>query len=317
VYHTLIEGLTMRCFKILAAIMLLAVPVLAHADTDFVPGDSTWYFHVDFDAMRDGKAGRGLYDWLDDEVFAEISEESGVDIGAEARSLTAFSAQNDGPVIVVDGKFSQTTRDQLLAMATAATGDLQVFNTDGKAYYYFEGDGTGTGDIDIDIESLEDEAYLSLALDDKIIVTHTKSQMEHLLANGGKLPAVTKSRNMLLVLRADRALIQAGANTAAMQAESENGWDSNILRNTEQFAVLLADLGDKLGLEAQLVTSQPEMANSLASIVRGLISLQVFNEEIDPELTTILQSTTVDVADNTLKVALMLDPDTVVSTLGD
>jgi hypothetical protein len=307
----------MRYFKILAAVLLLGFPVLAYADTDVVPGDSTWYFHVDFDAMRDGQAGKGLYVWIDAEVFTEIHDETGVNLGQEAGTLTAYSAQGSGPVIVVDGKFSQETRDQLLALATAATGDLQVFTSGGKDYYFFEGDGVDAGDIEIDIESLGEQAYMSLALKNKIVVTHTKEQMEKLLANGGKLPAVKRERNALLVLRADRALMQAGANTAAMQEEGNGSWDSNILRNTEQFAVLLADLGDKLGLEAQLVTSEPEMANSLASIVRGLISLQIFNDEIDPELTSVLQSTTVDVADNTLRVALKLDPDTVVESLGD
>ena len=307
----------MRYFKILAAVLLLAFPVLARADTDLLPGDSTWYFHVDFDAMRKGEAGKRLYDWLDREVFTEIREDTGVDLGAEADTLTAFSARDDGPIIVVDGRISQETKDQLLALATAATGDLQVFKSDGMEYFLFEGDGTGTGDIDIDIESLGEEAYLSMALRNKILVTHRKEQMEQLLANGGRLPDVRKAGNALLVLRADRALMQAGANTAAMQEESNGAWDSNILRHTEQFAVLLADLGDKLGLEAQLVTSEPEMANSLASIVRGLISLQVFNEDIDTELMSVLQSTTVDVADNALKVALRLDPDTVVESLGD
>ena len=76
--------------------------------------------------------------------------------------------------------------------------------------------------------------------------------------------------------------------------------------------MLLADLGDKLGFEAQLMTNEAEMANAMASIARGLISLQAFNDELDPELSTILQSTSVDVIDNTLKIALALDPAVVV-----
>ena len=99
--------------------------------------------------------------------------------------------------------------------------------------------------------------------------------------------------------------------------QSENDWDSNILRNTKQVAVLLADLGEKLGFEAQLMTTQAEMANSIASIVRGLISLQAFNDELDPEFSAVLQTAKVDVADNVLKLSLALDPDTVVSALED
>ena len=57
------------------------------------------------------------------------------------------------------------------------------------------------------------------------------------------------------------------------------------------------------------------MANSLASIVRGLISLQIFNDDIDPELTEFLQSTTVDVDGVTLTVKVAMDPETLVDAI--
>ena len=168
------------------------------------------------------------------------------------------------------------------------------------------------GDIDIDLESLEEEAYVSFALKDKIVITHRKEQMEELLASNGRVPTARKDRNTLFVLQADRALMQAGVNTDAFDGDE---WDSNILRNTKQIAVLLADLGDKLGLEARLITTEPEMANSLASIVRGLVSLTMFSDDMDPEVAQVLQGTTVDVDDATLKVALQLEPESVVSAL--
>ena len=303
----------MRLIKIIAVVLLLAVPALSQAVSGDIPDDSTWYFHADLDAMREGKAGKGLYDWLDREVFAEIRNETGVDFSKEVSHVTAFSAQGNGPVIVIDGKISQESKDKLLAIATGASGDLQVFTSSGKEYYYFDGETDG-GDIDIDIESLEDEAYVSLALRNKIVITHKKEQMEELLANNGKLPSVKNAKNALFVLHADRALMQAGADTTAMQDEGGD-WDSNILRNTQRVGVLLADLGDMLGFEAQLVTTAPEMANSLASIVRGLISLTAFSEDMEPEVASVLQSTIVDVTDNTLKINLKLDPDTVVAAL--
>jgi hypothetical protein len=48
-----------------------------------------------------------------------------------------------------------------------------------------------------------------------------------------------------------------------------------------------------------------------------LISLQAFNDEMDPEVASVLQSTKVDVAGSALKISLALDPDTVVSALAD
>ena len=305
----------MRLFKILAVALLLTAPALSQAEIGLVPGDSAWYFHADFDAMRKGKASKGLYKWLDDEVFSEIHKEIGINFDEEARFVTAFSARNDGPIIVFDGKFKQETKDKLMALGAAASGgNLDPMKAHGKEYFLFEGDVDAGGDVDIDIESLEEEAYISFALKDKIVITHRKEQMEELLGNNGRVPAAKKDRNTLFVLQADRALMQAGVNTDAFDSDD---WDSNIVRNTKQIAVLMADLGDKLGLEARLVTTEPEMANSLASIVRGLLSLSMFSDEMDPDMAEVLQRTTVDVDDVTLKVGLELDPESVVSALED
>ena len=307
----------MRYLKVLAVVLLLSAPMLAQAEVPALPASATWYFHADFDAMREGKAGRTLYDWMDEEVFQEIREEVGIDVGKEARQLTAFAASGEGPVIVIEGNISQETKDKLLALATAqADGDLQTFKSSGKTYYLFTENGNGHDhDVDIDMGSLDEAAYVSFDLKNKVLVTNSEAQMTTLLASDGKIDSGKQETDALFVLRADRGLIQAGVN--ADELEDSSDWDSNILRNTRQVAVLLADLGDKLGFEAQLMTNEADMANAMASIVRGLISLQAFNDELDPELSSILQTTSVDVIDSTLKIALSLDPAVVVSALED
>lgn len=313
----------MRHLKLLAIIVFLALPTLAYADVSNIPGTATWYFHADFDAMRKGGASKGLYDWVDGEVFAEIRDEIGIDFHKEARQLTAFAAAEEGPVIVLDGKISQETKDKVLAIA-AIDGELETFKAAGKAYYFFDGekssdesdsDESDDDNIDINIDSLEEEAYVSVALKNKIVITNTRAQMEALLENDGKIKSDRKQKDALLVLRAERSLIQAGVNASEMRVDDDGDWDSNILKNTRKIAVLLSDLGDKLGVEAKLMTTEPEMADSMASIVRGLISLQAFNDDMDPEVASVLQSTKVDVADSTLQISLALDPDTVVSAL--
>ncbi|MGB5624857.1 MAG: hypothetical protein WBM61_03920 [Woeseiaceae bacterium] len=306
----------MRKFMLLVAMFVLGVPALATADVDGIPDSATWYFHADFDAMRDGKSSRAIYNWLNAEVFEEIRGEVGIDFDQEAQRLTAFSSAGEGPVILLDGKISQGTKDKIMAIA-AADGELQTFKSSGKAYYFFDGSGDGadTGDIDIDIESLEKEAYVSFALEDKIVITNTQDQMKALLANNGRIRSAKTDKNALIVLRAERSLIQAGVKADEM--DDDDDWDSKILRNTKQVAMMMADLGDKLGFEAQLMANEPEMANSLASVVRGLIGLQAFNDEMDSKIAAVLQSIKVDVLGSTLKLSLSIDPDTVVSALED
>ncbi len=57
------------------------------------------------------------------------------------------------------------------------------------------------------------------------------------------------------------------------------------------------------------------MAQSLASIVRGLIALSAFSDNMEPEIAEFLRSTKVDVVDNMLKVSVTLSPEIVVSAL--
>lgn len=306
----------MRNLKLLAVLLFLGMPTLANAEVSGIPDSATWYFHADFDAMRNGKASRGLYDWLDSEFFEEIRLETGVDFGKEAGRFTAFSRAGEGPVVLVEGNISQETKDKIIAIA-AADGELQTFKSSGKAYYYFNSDNAGqsVSNVNIEVDSLEDEAYISVALKNKVLVTNSQEQMKALLANNGKIETSKNDKNTLFVLRAEQSLIQAGVN--ADELDAGDGWESNILRNTKQVAVLIADLGDKLGLEAQLMANEPEIASSLGSIVRGLISLQIFNEDMDPEIASILQSTKVDVAGNTLRISLAIEPDTVISALED
>ena len=99
--------------------------------------------------------------------------------------------------------------------------------------------------------------------------------------------------------------------------DDDGGFKSNILRNTKHAALMIADVAGKIAIEAQLITDKPEMAESLASIVRGLIAMAAFSGEMDPEINEFLQSTKVDVTDHQLKVSVTLSPEAIVLALDD
>jgi len=312
----------MRYLKILVVGLLLTAPVLATADAENLPDSAVWYFHVDLEQMRKGGPGQGLYAWLQEEAFADIKEEAGVDVDKELDSLTAYSVDGAGPVILFEGNISQDTRDKVMAFI-AADGDITPSKASGKSYYHFAGtDGEESlklsdGNIDIDIDSLEDEAWVSLALKDKILITGTEEQMQALLANKGRIAGQKSHKGALLVLTAEKTLLQAGMNSTAMGDDGDSDWESNILRNTEQVAFLMAAAADKLALEAKLVTAEPEMAESLASVARGLISLVAFSDELDAEAIAVLRGTKVEASGNNLNISLALDPELVVRTLSE
>lgn len=308
----------MRIFRYVVILFLFVAPAasLAAVGPGDLPDASKWYIHADFEEMRSSEAGQHLYGWLQEEVFDDIREDVGVDLDKEADTLTAFSVGDGQLVVVIDGRISQQMQDKVLAIGTIS-GSLDRLGSGSKTFYHvnddnIEVDGDNTN-IEIDMESFDDGAFFSFAVKNKLLVTSTRKDMESLIANKGRVEASTSSKGALFVLSAERNLMQAGARAGDLG--DDIGWDSNILRNTEQAALLIAEKAGKIAIEAQLVTAEKEMADSLASIVRGLISLQIFNDDMDPEVAEFLQNMKVEVEGNTLKVTVALDPEVMVAAI--
>lgn len=303
----------------LTTLIALLVPAMAGAGLSAgdLPATSSWYFHADLAAMRDSESGRELHGWLDREVFSELRKESGIDLAREADRVTAFATDEDDAVVLVEGEISSTTEDKLMAIAAAAA-EFESFSHRNRAYHFVRGDTHSAGDdakIHID---LDDGAYFSFALEDKVVVTATRERMLELLDHRGRLRDRDRQRGALLVLSAERSLVQAGVQADALgDRADEDDWDSSFLSNARQVALLLSDAGDELALQAQLVAVDAEKADALASIARGLIALQAFSDDMEPDVRDMLQSIAVDVDDTVLKLSLALDAKLVVEQLDD
>lgn len=304
-------------FSKLLTVVLLALPGLALGELSAsgLPATSTWYFHADFDQMRGSEAGKPLYAWLQREVFADVRDDAGIDLDKEADTITAFSAEESGAVVLVEGNISQQTRDKLIAIAAGAD-EFDTLKHKGATFYYAKGDNHGK-DGDIKVDSFENGMYFTFALKDRLLATSSREQMERLLDSKGALPLRKTDRGTLIVLTAEKSLIQAGIQADEIEDRGDGGWQSNILKNTEQLAVMIADAAGKIAIETQLIATQPEMAESLASIVRGLISLAMFSEDMDPDVAEFLKGTTVAVDGSSLNIKLALDPESVVVALDD
>jgi len=310
----------MRFMKVLLVAILLAAPIMSAAAPKDIPGSADWYLHVDLKQMKSEEAGKPVFEWLRDEAFNDVKDDAGIDIEREVDSLTAFSVTGEGPVVVVAGNFSTETKDKIMAII-AAEGDISPLKASGRKYYRL-GDDDGNinyseGDVNITIDSLEDGGWISMDVNDKILITGNEEQMKALLANKGRVPGPGKNKGAILVLTAEKALLQAGLNTAKLDDDGGDDLDSKILRNTEQVAFLLAVVKNKLAIEAELITTEPEMAESLASVARGLISLVSFDDSMDAEAVAVLQSTKIEAKGNSLNLSLAVDPDLVVRTIGN
>jgi hypothetical protein len=303
-------------YLVIALLFFIPALLVAAVGPKDLPDASKWYFHADFDEMRSSEAGQHLYAWLQDEVFEDVREETNIDLEKEVDQITAFATTGENVIVVIEGNISQETEDKVLAVA-AASGSLDKLGSGSETYFFVgendDHDGHSNIHIDTDMDIDIDGAYFSFALKNKILVTATEADMETMLANKGKHPGAAKEHGALFVLSAERSLIQAGVKAGDLGDDFD--WDSNILKNTRQAAIIVADENGKIAIEAQLVTTEKEMADSLASIVRGLISLQVFNDDLDPEIASLLQNTTVETVGNALTIKISLDPETVMAVI--
>lgn len=299
--------------------LLALVPLAAGAQIrpGDLPDDTVWYLHADLKAIRSSEAGAAIFAWLDEEVIEDVREDTGIDIGKEVDTVTAFADSDDGTVIVVEGPLSKDTRDKLLALA-AQQGPVDAREHKGASYYFFGDEDDIDSHGDEPFEDLEDAVFVSFAIAGKALVAGTERQMQALLDSKGKVAGSGGHGGALLVLSANKSLVQAGMQPAGMvDDDDDDDWESNIVRNTKEAALLVADEAGRLAVEAKLVSQDPKMAEAIGGIVNGLIALQAFNSELDAEVRSLLQNTRIAVQESVLSISTVIEPATVMSILGE
>ena len=283
-----------------------------------LPGDTIWYMHADLEAMRSTESGAKIYAWFEDEVADDVSEEIGIDLNTEVNSITAYSDATHGTVVVVEGPLTRESQERLLAIATLeAEGAVDLLEYNGMTYYHVGDEDDEDYRSDEPFEDLEDSAWFSFAIDNKAILASTEAQLRALLDSGGEIAGAGSHDGALFVLSADNTFLQAGMQADNMVMDDDDDWESNILRNTKQAALLIADKGGLILIEAQLVSADPKMAAAIGGIVNGLISLQAFNSDLDPEIQDLIRNTRVEVTGNTLSINTVIDADIVAAMLSD
>jgi len=319
----------MNLIRIVFVLLLASAPFSAPAavtDKD-LPAGTVWYLHADVKQMRETASGKGLYDWLNDEVFVEINDEIGIDPGKEVDRLTAFNSEPDGTVVLIEGPVSRATQDKLLALARAESHVTELRHGS-QVYFYVEDDGRSRHEDDGDDKGgdsaahghgknialdIEDGAYVSFALRNKLLITGNEEQMKELLDNKGRVTGSDAHDGALFVLTADKTFVQAGLNTD----EAGDDWDSNIIRNTEQAALMISDYQGNIAVEAKLVSTDKDMAQALGGIANGLLAMQAFNSELDENIKSIIANTKILVEDNILSVSTVLTPELILEALND
>ena len=270
---------------LIAAGALATLPAVADVSSRDLAADTQWYIHVDFEAMRDSSVAKELNRWMESEVYDGIDSELGVDVSAELDRFIAYGNEDGDFTVRLGDGISAATQKKLLR---EIEDDTEVRRETGSFGEYFVIDGDEhfsiEGDNDVDIKT--DTVYVSL--DRQIVVTSSLDRLED---------AMTGRRGggaSVLILDGSKPFVQIGANTGFMQEEGEVDFDSDLLQKTEQVAILIGDSNGLIDLHTRITASDPQVTNSLANIVRGLIGLQTLSSELPPYVTDILQSLRVD-----------------------
>ena len=309
----------MLATRLFLFLLLFGLPLHGGAavSADDLPGDTVWYLYADLDLMRTAESGNGFSEWFNAEIAADIREETGIDLSSEVNSITAYSDASNGTVILIDGPVTKETQDKLLALA-AMRGYVDTREYDGKTYYFAGDDGDSGSSGRDPFDDLDDSTYFSFGISHKAIITSSENQLKALLDNGGRIVGSRSHDGALFVLTADMSFVQAGLRTNSLADEDDDdGWESNILRNTEQVAILIAERSGQIAIEAQLKSKDPKIAASIGAIINGLISLQAFNSELGPEVQSLIENTRVEVNGNVLTINTVIDPALVAEMLND
>lgn len=264
---------------------LVQAAVLSRSD---IPAGSNWYVHVNLDLIQNSEAGRKLMLETVDEALDDIQGELNVDLGKEIQGITVFGVKLpvDGDVakeaaVILHGNISAESREALLATIESKGAQVSTLSSAGLTYYKVgEGDGSmsysdGDGHVEEVSWGHREDLYFSFG-STQTLVTQSLEMMQGFLDAGGYLGGYeVADSEALLILQADRALLQGGANTSIdIGAE----WDSSILKNVDAVALVIAEDFGGLQISAQLTASSPDVAMSVRNIVEGLVALKALDE---------------------------------------
>ncbi|MFK8051570.1 MAG: hypothetical protein AB8F65_01250 [Woeseiaceae bacterium] len=288
----------------ISLLLLIAAPGYSEISKTELPADSHWYLHVDLDAMRTSGSGRQLYQWVNEEIFDDVRDDTGFDPDTEVSDITLYSAGTDHATLVVRGDLRQASQDKLIAVL-AAKSEFEVEKQGRFNFYRIK-------DIDIENDELQidqDELFVSFDRKNTWIFS---TQMNSLLSVlSGKQAMAKQDGDALLVLSAKKPSVQAGVDSEGFGERFSSG----VLRNARQLAFRLSDDSGNADIELRITARDAQTSNALASIVRGLIGLQALSSDVDNEIGPLLNALKVESDAEGLSLRLNIAPESIVEIL--
>jgi hypothetical protein len=244
-----------------------------------IPSESNWYLHVNLELMRASSLGQQFMMETYTEAMDDIEKELGVNLRDKIDGVTVFGGELPGKgdvivdgAVVLHGILDESTRSGLLSALEEQGAKINEVYENGQSYYSIQQEDAST-DTGFE-ENLEDLLFAFGST--QMLVTKSPYLIQSFLSGGGLLSGLSQVRSdALVVLQADRALLQGGANTSADIGED---WDSSVLKNVDSVALLVAEEQGGLMINAQLLATSAEVAMNVRNIVEGMVALKALSD---------------------------------------
>jgi len=298
--------------QIRLSLILLAILVVAADPVRAQPvaaSDSQFYLSVNIDALRGSDASEPLYRFLDGEVLDELRDEFGTGLVDAISGVSIFGTGADqAPAVVLHGIIPPTARDRIVDEVFRDKGEVELKTMHGRNYYEF-------ADLELDWDGVEEREggrhdALLIAFGDRgqSMITPDPLLMDRFLRDGA-LPEAEMSPE-LMVLQAERPLAHAGMNNHGERAGNRRHgpWESKMLRRVQRIGMVFADAGGSLAFTLEAESESAELAEAMANLVRGLISLKMLSEDPDPKM-RLLDNVEVTTRESSVRLELTIPPE--------
>jgi hypothetical protein len=277
---------------LLTALMSLLPAMLQAQSTAPMPlaaADSAFYLQINIDNMRKGDASAQLYQWLEREALTDLREELGNDMIDQLEGISVFgNGEQQQPAIVLHVATSQSMRDNIIDKLFADDKDLELLSKHDRNYYAF-------GDVDIKLDGLtineldSDTLFLAFGDNKQTLITPSEDVLDEFLQQGSFLMQAMPQD--LIVISANRALVQGGMNPKHQVFGEDGPWESSLFRSVEKFALVVADAEESINISLEAHSADDNAASALANIAQGILSLKALadGEDSDGELAWIKQ----------------------------
>jgi predicted transposase YdaD len=279
--------------KVLIA-LLLAISAISPAtpiNRLHIPADSQWLLHVDFDAFRDSEMGS----LFEQEIKASYQKKIdgvttlfGTDLMQDLHGFSLYGPDADekNAAALIYAKYD---KQKLLALLGMNEKYAESNYQEQTLYYWLD-------------EKHNRDQVGAFATADLIVISQSKdtvTAMLDLLKEPSKSIANAQDNALTGLSEAPEGTIMITAADGLSEL-IENNHHTAILKNSKWMAVIIGENDGIMKLNIDLIAETTETTTNIEQVIRGMQAFMTLNQNQQPEITQLIQATTLQRNENQL-----------------